>query len=384
MKVGMHRVAWPALAIAVWGAGCSASSSGAEAPETTSPLSRDAGVATSDAGEGGEAGSLADGCPVNSGYPGDSMCLPPPSPAEGFQLHYGPPDYTSASNRQPFLLPPDQESVDCYFEKTPNTEDRYVGAFDFSMRPGSHHLLVNLTQPEPDGFALCGLTDNATAGLGGSQTPTVDSRTNPAPENVGLAMKVPANAQAVINFHVIDTGIAPLLREAWLNYYYIDASEVKGLLGGVGLTGGIGFQIQPGTHASYTYSCSPDRPVRVLSLASHMHEHALRMTAWKVTNGQATLVYQSFDWAQPPSYRYDSVTTNPTTDLATSTPGAISGPLVITPSDAIQWQCEIDNTGSTVLTFRNEALTGEMCLLTGEEVPADDPMNPYDFSCARN
>jgi hypothetical protein len=147
---------------------------------------------------------------------------------------------------------------------------------------------------------------------------------------------VAANTQAIINFHVIDTGNKPLLREAWLNYFYMDPSQVKGISGGVGLVGGLGFYITPGTNQTYTYSCSPDRPVRILSLASHMHEHATRMTVWKVAGDDKTLVYQSFDWANPPALRYDSVSHNPVTDLASQTAGAISGPLVVHPGESLQ------------------------------------------------
>jgi hypothetical protein len=341
----------------------------------------DAGATIDTGAAPAKAGS---GCPLDSGYAGDEMCLPPPPPDQGFQLHYGPTDYASASDVAPFLLQPNKETVDCFFQKTTNPEDKYIGGFQFHMRPGSHHLLVNASTPHPDGFDICGLTDNAGMGLGGSQTPAVDELTDPAPENQGLAMKVPANTQAVINFHVIDTGSKPLLREAWLNYMYLDPSQVRGIRGGIGLTGGLGFEIQPGTHQNYTYSCSPQRPVRILSLAAHMHTHALRMSAWKVSAGQATLVYQAFDWAEPPSYRYDTVSKNPATDLAAHVPGATTGPLQLAPGDSLQWECEIDNTSSQVLTFRNEVQTGEMCLLTGSLVPADDPMNPYDFGCALN
>ena len=36
------------------------------------------------------------------------------------------------------------------------------------------------------------------------------------------------------------------------------------------------------------------------------------------------------------------------------------------------------------LTFRNEVYTGQMCVVGGVMVPDDDPMNPYDFTCALN
>jgi hypothetical protein len=365
-----------------WASGCSAGApQGSKAGPMT--VARDAGPSMEVTS--GPPGELANGCPLHSGYAGDDMCLTPPTPDKGFQLHYGPTDYASASDTAPFVLQPNQESVDCFFQKTPNTTDVYVSGFQFYMRPGSHHLLVNANATvQPDGFGVCGLNDQSVGGLGGSQTPKVDDLQDPAPENQGPAIKIAADTQAVINFHVINTGVTPLLREAWLNYFYMDPADVKGISGAVALVGGLGFYITPGTNTTYTYSCSPDRPVRILSLASHMHAHATRMTVWKVVGNQQTLVYQSFDWANPPAFRYDSVSHNPETNLATQTAGAISGPLVVSPGESLQWECAVDNTSDQVLTFRNEVNTGEMCLLGGSSVPADDPMNPYDFVCERN
>jgi hypothetical protein len=373
-------MAWPALVAAAWAAGCSSAST---APAVAGVTPGPDGGNPAPGGDGGLV-VLPNGCPTGTGYMGDENCLPPPSPDQGFQLHYGPPDYTVANDMQPFLLQPGQETVDCFFQKTPNTEDRFVSGMQFYMRPGSHHLLVNLTSPHADGFDICGLTDGTTGGLGASQTPRVDALTDPAPENAGLAIRVPAHAQTVINFHVLDTGLKPLLREAWLNYIYMDPSQVRGIRGGIGLTGGLGFSIEPGTHKNYTYACSPERPVRILALAAHMHMHAQRMTAWKVSGGEATMVYQAFDWAEPPSFHYDSVTTNPVTDAATRKPGAITGQLTLSPGESLQWECEIDNPGPDTLTFRNEVKTGEMCLLGGSSIATDDPMTPYDFICTRN
>ncbi len=227
---------------------------------------------------------LSDECPTNSGFPDDDRCLAPPAPDKGFQLHYGPSDYADPANVAPYVLAPNDETVDCDYVKTPNSEDTYVSGYEFFMRQGSHHLLVNVNStPQADGFATCQTNDMTPGLLGGSQTPEVDEREDPAPENQGLAVHVPANSQAVINFHVINTGVTSILREAWSNYFYIDASQVKGIRGNLFLTGGLGFYITPGTSQTYTYSCSPDRPVRVLSLAAHMHAHATRLSAWKVS-----------------------------------------------------------------------------------------------------
>jgi hypothetical protein len=303
----------------------------------------------------------------------------------GFQLHYGPETYTNASAMSPFVLQPNEETVDCYYEKTPNDADVYVSGYEFSMRPGSHHLNIDVNQQAaPDGFGTCQANDNSPGLLGGTETPKVDETSDPAPENAGLAVKLPAHSQAVLNFHVLNATPDPILREAWLNYFYIDPSQVKGLRGNVFLTGGVGFRIEPGTHQTYQYSCNPDRPTRILSLAAHMHTHALRMTAWKVTGGVPSLIYETFDWNAPADLHYDSVHTNALPDEAGKISGGSTGQLVVNPDETIQWECEVENDTSTVLTFRNEVKTGEMCILTGSMVPADDPMNADDFVCTKN
>ena len=368
-----------ALAVAAWLAGCSSASHTAASSDSTDVTS--------------DAAAPPPGCPSNSGFPGDSACLAAPSPDQGFQLHYGPTSYgpDSAADVDQFVLQPGDETIDCWFEKTPNTQDVYVGGYEFAMRPGSHHLNVDInSSPSPDGFGTCQANDNAPGLLGGTETPFVDERVDPAPENQGLAVQLPANSQAVLNFHVIDTGTEPIVREAWLNYFYMDASQVRGFRGNVFLTGGVGFYITPGTHQTYDYSCSPDRPVRILSLAAHMHVHSSRMSAWKVTSVDggpptATLVYETYSWSAPTFLKYDSAhPDNPVPNRATQTPGGTSGTLIVNPTDTIQWECDVDNTSDNVLTFRNEVFTGEMCILTGAMVPADDPMKPDNFTCTLN
>jgi len=364
-----------ALVVTAWLAGCgSSSSSPGSAAAPVSATTPDAAPSTG-----------ADGCPLNSGYTGDEKCLPAPPTDQGFQLHYGTTDYASATARAPYVLAPNAERVDCYYLKTPNDHDVYVGGYEFSMRPGSHHLNVDVNPTaQPDGFATCQANDQSPGLLGGTETPVVDERTDAAPENVGLAVKLAANSQAVLNFHVINTTAQPMFREAWLNYYYMNAADVKGFRGNVFLVGGVGFQITPGTHQTYTYSCSPDRPTRILSLAAHMHVHATRMTAWKVTSGQASLVYETYDWGSPTNIRYDSVHQNTMPDRTTQAPGGATGQMILQPTDSLQWECEVDNTSDVTLTFRNEVYTGEMCIMTGVMVPADDPMNADNFTCTLN
>jgi hypothetical protein len=376
MRFRWTFVSFPALLVAAGAAGCSSAS---ESPGKTTST-----ATTSDAGAGAPS-QLADGCPVNSGFPGDEMCLAAPATDAGFQLHYGPSDYTNAADEAPYILKPNSEINDCYYEKTSNTVDRYISGYKFSMREGSHHIIMNVNATaQADGFATCQANDQSPGLLGASETPLVDETTDPAPENAGLAVHVPANSQAVVNFHVINTTAKPILREAWLNYDYIDPSAVKGIRGNVFLVGGLSYQITPGTKQTYQYSCSPTRPVRILSLAAHMHAATTRLSMWKVTSGQASMIYEGYDWANPVAFFYDSVHTNTMPNAAAKVAGASTGQLVLQPGDSIQWECAVENNTDVTLTFRNEVYTGEMCIVGGTMVPADDPMNPYDFTCALN
>ena len=104
MTLRFAQLTVPALALASWMSGCSSASQsdGAGAPK---PGSTDGGV------EAAAPSTLANGCPMNSGFSGDSMCLAPPAAADGFQLHYGPTDYESATNETPYILQPSQETV---------------------------------------------------------------------------------------------------------------------------------------------------------------------------------------------------------------------------------------------------------------------------------
>src|SRR6185437_1808199 len=113
-------------------------------------------------------------------YVGDSACIAAPPPAMGFQLHYGPDSYTNASVMSPFVLKPNEETVDCLYVKTPNDTDVYVSGYEFSMRPGSHHLNIDVNQAAaPDGFGTCQANDNSPGLLGGTETPKVDEINDP-------------------------------------------------------------------------------------------------------------------------------------------------------------------------------------------------------------
>jgi hypothetical protein len=350
----------------------------------------DAGGGGISEGAGANRGAVSrtgeDGCPVGSGFDGDDACLVAPVAEAGVQLHFGPKDYDDADEVSKFVVAPGSEVNWCYFTKLPNQTDLVYGQRHGSMRPGSHHFIARALADldMPTGFADCKGAD-AVGNADDIGSFQIRSYTYPpaAPDYAGLANTLPAGRQGMLNGHFINQTEKPILAEAWLNYDKVDPVGVTHAIMPIALTGGLGMRIAPHMQTKLHFSCSPDQEIRVLELESHFHAHTQRMSAWKVdTSGARTLVYEGFDWREPAHFNFDLATVNPPSDRTSSRAGAISGPLTVSPKEAIEWECEIDNTSDGVLTFRNEVNTGEMCILSGAAAAVTGDTKP--FGCNRN
>ena len=77
------------------------------------------------------------------------------SPAgEGIQIHVGPSSYTDQAALAPYMLEGGQENVKCFIARIPEGGFYYLKQ-ENRMRPGSHHMLINLIQDDgrPEGPA---------------------------------------------------------------------------------------------------------------------------------------------------------------------------------------------------------------------------------------
>jgi hypothetical protein len=313
-------------------------------------------------------------CNINTGYPGDELCILPPDPSKGFQLHYGPSSYDDAAV-QPFLIEPGGETTDCYFVKTPNTQMVYTFEYHGRMRPGSHHLIV---YAQDNGNVPDGLASNCNQGADarffvGSQTPTVDiplPGMAQAPENKGLAMELQANTQMALQLHYINTTQEPMLREAWVNMMYSDPATVTQIAEPIFFLAGIAMNVAPNTEKIINGSGTAPQDLRVLGITGHFHAHTVRFSAWHVVAGQKTLILEDYDWHEPTNLPFDSVNMNPQADPVQKIPGGFSGILNIKKGERIEWQCHIINDSMTTLTFDNAVYTGEMCNLFGFYTPS--------------
>ncbi|HEX4335969.1 MAG TPA: hypothetical protein VH062_08655 [Polyangiaceae bacterium] len=315
-------------------------------------------------------------CSKVSGFAGDELCIAPPDPSEGIQLHVGPADYDDADAMAPYIIAPGDENVKCYLAKIPEAGFYYFNQKN-RMRSGSHHMLINLI---PDTGQAEGPTDqcDAIGTLGtipGSQTPSRDFPDKElAPEDGGLARYLPEGAMASIQLHYVNTGTDPNLREAWVNVYRKDEATVTDRLQSVFMVGDLATNIAPHSDFVTTEEYAPPMtdPVRIFGLTAHSHAHSQSFTVWREHDGQEDMVYQSFNWSEPDSMIYNTVVTNPTPDAVLKRDGGTSGTLMLNPGDKLKWSCDVNNDLDTAIHFANAAHTAEMCLLGGFYV-SDDP-----------
>jgi len=123
--------------------------------------------------------------------------------------------------------------------------------------------------------------------------------------------------------------------------------------------------VQPHTTEIIKGQAVAPQNLRAHLLFGHYHSHTVRFSAWAVRGSQRDLVYESYDYHEPPNMRYNSLVKNPIPDPVALTPGGYSGILELNAGDRFEWECEIVNNDDFVLHFQNQVLTAEMCNLFG-------------------
>jgi hypothetical protein len=312
----------------------------------------------------------------HSGFPGDEFCILPPSPDQGTQVHVGPDSYTNVPPE--FLMQPGEEKVEYYYTNAITTEEHYYYRNNLRMRAGSHHMIIRvMSDDHKDGFSmeqdLVGAlrADTATnRSFGGSQRPDTDRPEGilaVPPENADMGELLEVGQQFSFNLHHFNVTQQPTLREAWVNIWYKDKSEIKRRIQGISIIGNPSdLNIPAGEHRVLHYSCPVSSPVRVVTLNGHRHASTSRFGAWVVRkDGTKQSVYESFNYNDMPTYQYDTLSTNPTPDLDRQIDGATSGLLELDAGDQLHFVCDVTNKLQQPLHFANEVNTGEMCILFG-------------------
>jgi hypothetical protein len=315
-------------------------------------------------------------------WPGDEFCILPPPADLGTQVHVGPASYTDQTAYAPYLLEPREESNTYYYVNASNTEPRFYYRTNWRMRDGSHHMIITLLDEDrADGWAgqAEAGTDigTGTRGFGGAQRPDVDRPlgTLEVPkENQGMGAELAANQQFSFNLHHMNRFEDTIMREAWVNIWYMDESEVTMPMQGIGMFGSpADVAVPPGEHRKLHYRCDVPGNTRIVTLNGHRHANTDRFGVWlERASGENIPLYESFEYEDMPTYQYDSISMNPVPDVDREIDGAHSGILEVAPGDQIHFVCDITNRQEVSLRFANELLTGEMCILFGSMV--GDPL----------
>lgn len=344
-------------------------------------------------------------------FPGDEFCILPPPPDEGIQFGVhpqGPAWFEEAAagdlsgyqvTGEPWALAPGEEETRDFVTRADNAKEHNAYRSYFRMRIGSHHDIITSHENDapgeewlPGGNRLPGSIDASlgplVTGLGGAQRPddSVPMSLEKPPEDaeIGLYRRFPkggpGGALIVFNLHHFNPTRSPILKEAWTNFWWENDARTLGR-GIFGLEATqITLQMTPGEVRDLHYVFRIAEPTRALQFFGHRHAWTPNFSSWVERGGTGApeIVYQSFDWYDVPTYRYDSVVKNPAPDAATRNDGGHSGVLTLAPGDELHFNCHVeftDERASAVnlpsatsigtLGFANEAFDAEMCILFG-------------------
>lgn len=304
-----------------------------------------------------------DECGLNTGWGGDEYCILPPPPDQGFQVHIGPSDY---ANPEPeYVLQPNDEVASVFPAVSGNVDPVYFYYRQFRMRPGTHHNIVGTADTEPfDLGRRLAITNHL-------------SEDNPKggiipPENAGVGIPLAPATELVVDIHSFNVSDKPMLREAWVNFWYRDPSEVTEPVVEIAQPGDTLFAIEPRADTMLgPFRCEVTGNGRMLWMYGHRHANNVRFSTWRIRGDSRLLIYEAYDWEETLLLEFASTVENPAPDRARGIEGGYSGVLDLQAGDMLEWECHVINKTDGFLRFTNENFTGEMCILDAELVGAD-------------
>jgi hypothetical protein len=340
-----------------------------------------------------------DGLPnYKTPFPGDDHCILPPPPELGFQVGVHPGGnvtywdklwagdnsiYADSASAAGYEVAAGGEVVQNYDAvlKGP-TNSQFFYRVQFRGRYGSHHGMVRFTASTVSKDAW---QNNGNLSFDGAEiitpqnviTDVPQSTLDISPEEDGIGFPIAATG-VFFNLHHFNTSDKPILREIWVNAWYVAADKVTRQA--QYFTSSAAVNYPPGMVIDNTSSVRATSKTQILSLFGHRHGWTTRFSAWVVRSGSTTqeLVYDSYDWNEMPTFAYNSTTKNEPPGTP-SKDGATSGSLVLQAGDTLGFNCHAETTQkradelgvpmpTTTLRTANEAFTGEMCIVNGHTV----------------
>ena len=118
-----------------------------------------------------------------------------------------------------------------------------------------------------------------------------------------------AHASVGFQLHHINPGTAPILREVWINVWWLPDG---GTLRPSGRRGDRAIDYPPNKVFDNTSTAVASGDTRLVSVFGHRHAWTTRFSAQIIrANGATEELYDSFNWLEMPTYQLDSITMNP-------------------------------------------------------------------------
>ena len=223
-------------------------------------------------------------------------------------------------------------------------EDLYIKSFKPIAPRGTHHTALSLSGgPGSDGAYPCKASDAGFKLLFGSGLGT-----EPFTLPEGVAFKLPAGEQVVLNLHLYNTGDTPIGGTSGIEIERIAAEDVVHEAETIYALN-FNVNVTPGSSAT-TGKCKLDSDSTLFGVFPHMHKLGSRMTGTAL-HGDQQIVFHDAPYNFEEQLNY-SIT-----------------PLQLSRGDSIQYTCGFTNPTGETVTF-GDSTDKEMCVLGVYRYPA--------------
>jgi hypothetical protein len=241
-------------------------------------------------------------------------------------------------------MPAGQEGYYCV--RATASEDLYIKSFRPLAPFGTHHtaLAIDL-QGGPDGGFPCGAADTGFKLLFGSGVGTT-----PYTLPDGVAFRLAAGEQVILNLHLYNTGDGMLTGRSGIEIERVAAADVQHEAEVIYALG-FDLQVPPGDSVA-RQGCSVDGDSTVFGVFPHMHTLGTHMRASAMRGG----VGEPHVFFDSP-FSFEEQLNYPVT------------PFDVADGERIEYECSFSNPGSTTVEF-GDSTDAEMCVLGMYRYPA--------------
>ena len=235
-------------------------------------------------------------------------------PGNGIQIHL-----------PPFVVPPQFERELFYYVEIDTPDYLYINRITTTMRPGSHHFLVNTFEGGinqnflPDGGVYRDIrnfdgTENNEVlfqmqyhqFISGTQTRLFDYT---FPERV--ALKIDPSLGFDLNSHYANYSNDTIVGEVYNNFYFSDLDDIDHIAEILQLVNDDVY-LPPNQETTLTSKFwiedEYEQSINVFQLFSHAHKLNTEFKMYKINQNDQNyrhLIYISYDWEHPPVMRFD-------------------------------------------------------------------------------